>query len=476
MLDLFREEEHKNLFPTVTPTVIENVDMVIPSEIERLSEAFKIDSLKDIQHEIQSPGKPNRHKVGRKIADMTAKTRQDLKKKGVLQVTGRKLYVVGGVVRDWLINHFHGIAYPPGDWHLATDAGIDALRLIIHAGIDKKLLPDDTAISVHNKKFGNVQITISGKTYDITTFPFTGYSDAPRMYLDSMRRNFNVNALYYSIDEKKIYDFHTGIADIYRRTPQFIGRVKSKAKDGEDILSPMVYARLHSRMNSKNDIDKKIKAELNKIILPYNIDRRAVHDELQKGIKESLDKSKYLKLLHDLGILKQVFPSLKVDYDAPLGEMTMFPQVMAQLLEPNWNNLGHVAEVLRELEFTPREIHDIIFLMRLPHYADEESLRADRLHTGLSERAIEQFVKANHLKNGDWIVSVIKNSKRPLSKPQTPVPQAAVPQHQAFQPEKGEETHEEGTPPVLQVAHYIVENCKNGHQENSRFRLRRHPR
>lgn len=447
---MLSEERRDNLFPTVTPTVIENVEMVLPPELERLAESFKSDLLKDVQHEIQSPGKPNKNKVGRKIADMTAKSRQDLKKKGILQVTGRKLYVVGGVVRDWLINHFHGIAYPPDDWDLATDAGVDALKLIVKAGIDSRLLPDDTTLHVNAGKFSNVQITISGKTYGITTFPFAGYADAPRMYLDSLRRNFNVNALYYSVDEKKIFDFHTGIADIHRRSPQFIGRIKSKLKDEEGTIYPLIYARLHSRMNSKNDLDKQLKHELNSFVLPYDVNRSAIREELHKGVKQSIDKSKYFKLLHELGILKQLFPSLKVDANAPMGEMTMFPQVIAQILHPNWNNLGHVYEVLNALEFPSREIRDITFLMKLPHYHDEETLKADRLHTGLSERAIEQFLKTNHFKNGEWIMAVLKGGKLPL--PQQPQP--------ADQPAANPTHHKEEMPPVLQVAHYIVENKK----------------
>lgn len=439
-------EERDKLFPTVTPTIIENVDMILPSEIERLAEAFKSNILKDVQHEIQSPGKPNKHKVGRKIAEMTAKSRNDLKKKGILQVTGRKLYVVGGVVRDWLTNHFHGIAYPPGDWDLATDAGVDALKLIVKTAIDSGLLPDDTTLHANANKFGNVQISISGKTYSITTFPFAGYADAPRMYLDSLKRNFSVNALYYSIDEKKIFDFHAGIADIHRKSPKFIGRIKHKLKDEKGSIYPLIYARLHSRMNSKNDLDKQIRQELNSFILPYDVDRNEIHEELNKGIKQSIDKSKYFKLLHEIGILKQLFPGLKVDPNAPLGEMNMFPQIIAQILRPNWNNLGHVYEVLHSIEFPNREIRDITFLMKLPYYNDEETLKRDHLHTGLSERAIEQFLKTNHFKNSDWIIAVLKGEKTPLQQ-QEPPEQIAT-----------NLSHQEEKPPVLQVAHYIVEN------------------
>jgi tRNA nucleotidyltransferase/poly(A) polymerase len=436
--------EDENLFPAVNPTIMEGVEIPLPPEIGRLAEAFKLDTLKDIQHEIVSPGTPNRRKVGRKVADMSFKSRQDLKKRGVLQVTGRKLYVTGGAIRDWLINHFHGIAHPQDDWDLATDASPESLRLIIKSAIEEGELPEDTTVSNTDKKFGNIHLTISGKTFEVTTFPFAGTADAPRMYLDSLRRNFSPNALYYSIDEKKIYDYHSGITDIFRRTPNFVGKARKRMRDDEAPLYPLVYARLHARMNSKgaDNMDKDAKNEISKFVLPYNIDRSKVHDEVHKGIKQALDKSKYFKILHELGLLKQIFPSLRVDPDAYFGDMILFPQIIAQVLKPNWNNLGHVAEILRNLEFHQREIHDIIFLMKLPHYTDEQTLKGERIHTGLSERSIEQFIKVTNPKNGEWIRSVIKNGKKPLNQP---VPQQA----------------QQNLPPVLQVAHYIVESRKN---------------
>jgi tRNA nucleotidyltransferase/poly(A) polymerase len=461
-----RLNEDTNLFPTVNPTVMEGVEIPLPPEIERLSEVFKSDALKDIQHELVSPGKPNRRKVGNKIAEMSFRSRQELKKKGVLQVTGRKLYVTGGAIRDWLINHFHGIAHPPEDWDLATDASPDALKLIIRIAIESGALPEDTSLSPAEKKFNNMELTISGKTFEITTFPFAGTADAPRMYLDSLRRNFSTNSLYYSIEEKKIYDYHSGITDIYRRQPNFIGKTKKRLKDDQSSLYPMIYARLHARMNSKGGEDGEIASEIKNHFLPHDVDRSKVYNELQKGVKQALDKSKYVRLLHQLGILKQIFPSLRVDPFAHFGDMTLFPQVMAQVLKPNWNNLGHLEEVLRKIDFHQREIHDIIFLLKLPVYTDEQALKSDRVHTGLSDRAIDQYIKVSNLKNGEWIRAVIKNGKKPVQQEPQQAP-SVQPQQQPMP------TQENVLPPILQAAKVLVERKNGKDQENTHFRFRR---
>jgi tRNA nucleotidyltransferase/poly(A) polymerase len=465
--------EDTNLFPAVNPTVMEGVEIPLPPEIGRLAEVFKSDALKDIQHEVVSPGKPNKRKVGNKIAEMSFKSRQDLKKKGVLQITGRKLYVTGGAIRDWLINHFHGIAHPQDDWDLATDASPEALKLILKIAIETGSLPEDTALNPASNRFNNLELTISGKTFEITTFPFAGHPDAPRMYLDSMRRNFSANALYYSIDEKKIYDYHSGITDIYRKQPNFIGKARKKLKEESGSLYPMVYARLHARMNSKDGDDTESVKEIKNHFLPHDISRTAVYAELQKGVKQSLDKGKYFKLLHDLGILKQIFPSLRVDPAAHMGDMTLFPQVLAQILKPNWNSLGHLAEVLKRIDFHQREIHDIIFLLKLPTYTDEGHLKSDRLHTGMSDRAIEQFIKVTNPKNGEWVRSAIRNSKKPIQQPQPVQPQQG---EKPTTPDLGPSaTHhgsslsgvQEQVPPVLQVARSIVEGRRNGTDKKS---------
>lgn len=398
---------NNNLFPAVNPTVMEGVEMPLPPEIERIAEAFKADQLKDVQHEVVSPGTPNSRKVGQKIAEMSYKSRQELKKKGVLQITGRKLYVCGGAVRDWVINHFHGIVHPQDDWDLATDASPEALRLIIKVAVEHNLLPHDTSLSMTDKTFGNIILTVNGKRYEVTTFPFAGSPDAPRMYLDSLRRDFSPNALYYSVDEKKIYDYHSGITDIYRKNPNFIGKARKRLKDDDGGLRPLVYARLHSRMSAK-DVDQKTREEMQNFRLPLNVDRHAVHDEFARGIKQTLDKSKYIKLLNDLGLLRQIFPTLRVDPDAPLGEMTLLPQIVAQVLRANWNNLSHVMSTLNALDFDKREVHDIIFLLKLPYYQDEHSFRSEKTHTSLSDRAIDQFVKTTKPRNAEWIRAVIK--------------------------------------------------------------------
>ena len=416
--------ENENLFPSVNPTVMEDVEIPLPPEIERLSQSFKLDALKDIQHELVSPGKPNRRKIGKKIAEMSFKTRQDLKKKGVLQVTGRKLFVTGGVVRDWLINHFHGIAYPADDWDLATDASPDALKLIIDAAIDAKQLPPDTKLSATNKKFGNMKLTIGQKEFEITTFPFAQYDGAPRMYLDSIRRNFSPNALYYSVEERKIYDFSSGITDIYRRQPNFIGKVKKKLKDEDSLLQPLVYARLHSRMNSKGPeaLEKEARSEIKKYLIPHDAPRHAIHDEFVLGIKSALHKEKYIEVLHDLGLLKQIFPGLKVDPNPHLGDLSMVPMVIAQILKPNQNNIEHTQEALKALDFPEREVHDIMFLLKLPFYSaeDEQEFRVERMHAGLSDRALEQFIKATHPHNAKWLTDTIKGVKKPVKAHEPP--------------------------------------------------------
>lgn len=417
--------ENDNLFPSVNPTVMEDVEIPLPPEIERFSQSFKLDALKDIQHEIVSPGKPNKRKVGRKIAEMTHKSRQDLKKKGVLQVTGRKLFVTGGVVRDWLVNHFHGIAYPTEDWDLATDASPDALKLIVDAAIEAKQLPPDTTLTTTNKKFGNLRLTIGQKEFDITTFPFAAFEGAPRMYLDSMRRNFSPNALYYSIEERKIYDYSSGITDIYRRQPNFIGKVKKRLKDEDSLLHPLVYARLHSRMNNKGAeaLEKEARSEIRKFLIPHDAPRHAIHAEFVKGVKSALHKEKYIEVLHDLGLLKQIFPGLKVDPTPHLGDLTLFPMVVAQILKPNANNADHTHDALMALDFPEREVHDIIFLLKLPFYDDENQFKYDKMHTGISDRSLEQFIKVSRPANASWLQDTLRGVKKvakPQPKPQGP--------------------------------------------------------
>lgn len=128
---------------------------------------------------------------------------------------GYKLYLVGGTVRDYLLD------IPLVDMDAVTDAKPDEM---------KEFLPD---ANYSFAKFGSISLKIDKKVkFDITTLrEEKSYNDARHpgeihfikdLSIDVKRRDFTVNALY--LDENlKVIDYVGGEKDLKNRILRMIG-------------------------------------------------------------------------------------------------------------------------------------------------------------------------------------------------------------------------------------------------------------
>lgn len=419
------KEEKEEVFPQLNPVTMEDVTLHVPPDIDKLIKAFDNPDLKDLQHELKSPGKPNEKKVGKRLADLAPDTRADLIKKGILKVDGQELFVTGGQVRNFVLHHYHQIAHESNGWDLATEASPETIKLIILQAKRSGILPEDVNVKEVSDKFHNLEITFGKNVYPLSTFPFVNFQNAPRMYLQSMKQNITANALYYSPKEKKIYDFHGGLSDLRRQISRPIGNYKKKLR--ENALYPLMIVRIHAMMNrgGAESIEEELKNEIGSFELPRDTDPKLIRDEFMRGIKSSLDKQKYVHILADLGLLNQVFRGLKTNSRPKIGDIKVPAVALAQILEPNVPNFVGVQERLIQLGYPTTEANSVAFLLKLPYYneANEQEFNHDRLKSGISLKTIEQFVRINSLKNGKWIKSqLISNYPRPTGKEPEPQP------------------------------------------------------
>lgn len=412
--------EKEEVYPQLNPVTMEDVTLHVPPEVDRLQKAFENKDLKDLQHELKSPGRPNEKKVGKRLADLSADTRKDMISKGLLKVDGNSIYVTGGQVRNYVLHHYHQIAHESNGWDLATDASPETLKLIIAQAKRSGILPEDVQIREAPGKFNNLEIVFGKQVFPLSTFPFVNYQGAPRMYLHSMKQNMTANALFYSVKEKKIYDFHGGLADLRRQVARPVGNAKKKLK--ENPLYPLMLVRLHAMMNRSGSegIEDDLKQEVGSFDLGRDIDPRLIRDEFMKGLKNALDKQKYVHVLADLGLLRQIFRGLKVNPRAKVLDAKVPVVAVAQILEPNVPNFVGVREHLIQLGYPQTEANSIAFLLKLPYYGDHtaQEFQEDRLKSGVSVKTIESFARTNGLKNEKWLKSQLlgNNFPRPVEK------------------------------------------------------------
>ena len=131
---------------------------------------------------------------------------------GALKKANYKAYLVGGCVRDFLMN------IKPEDWDIATDAAPEEVQ---------RIFPE----SVYENEFGTVLVKTGSeeeglRVVEITTFRKEGgYSDhrhpdlvvfADNIEEDLGRRDFTMNAIAIDLEagDRQVVDPYDGRADI----------------------------------------------------------------------------------------------------------------------------------------------------------------------------------------------------------------------------------------------------------------------
>lgn len=167
-----------------------------------------------------------------------------------LKENGYQAYVVGGAVRDFLMGK------TPRDYDLTSDALPSQISEVF-----KEFYQEHSG-----EKHGTIRVIIDHKPIEITTFRCDeGYTDYRRpdnvefvkdAYIDSKRRDFSINAFYYS--EGHIYDFHEGLEDLNNKVIKTIGN--PSARFHEDALRILRAIRFSAKLGY--EIESKTKTAL----------------------------------------------------------------------------------------------------------------------------------------------------------------------------------------------------------------------
>jgi poly(A) polymerase len=135
------------------------------------------------------------------------------------QAAGKRLYLVGGPVRD-------GIAGRPGGGEPGPEADIDLTTDATPDEIESLVSDLAEASWSQGKRFGTIGMLRAGRRFEITTHRAEAYSPDSRkpevrfgddIQTDLSRRDFTVNAMALSLPELKLEDPFDGIGDIYAR-------------------------------------------------------------------------------------------------------------------------------------------------------------------------------------------------------------------------------------------------------------------
>ncbi len=216
----------------------------------------------------------------------------------------QKLYLVGGTVRDLILNR------PNLDFDLVLEG--DALKFA-------RQLANKTAakVTVHTR-FGTANFSHDKFHIDIVTARSETYAAPgalpavkPGAIRDDMRRrDFSINAIAIDLSPDsfgQIFDPHDGISDIEKKLIRVLHN-KSFSDDATRILRAVRY---EQRLDFK--LEKDTERLLRKNVAMLNtISGDRIRHEIDRTLREE-HPEKALKRAEELGVLQLISPSMKVN-------------------------------------------------------------------------------------------------------------------------------------------------------------------
>lgn len=344
-----------------------------------------------------------------------------------LQKAGFKSYLVGGCVRDLML----GII--PKDFDIATMAHPPQVKRLIHMAF---IIGKRFRLVLVKRGEQQFEVATFRKEFDPSEFPIEEYPDGPPSVdnifgtpeEDAKRRDFTINALFYDPVSLELIDYVGGRTDIEGRTLRMIGEPdKRLVEDPIRILRAIRFAhklRFVIEPQLRSSMARHA-GELQRSVLP----RR--REELLKLLRLE-DPTSVLVECHDLGVLREIFPSLEKMFASVERQETFLTllevfkssvldfantgQVFAWLLSAvseTYKEEGirmsedELTAVMRDelgmYKFEQSLVFDAIKLRRSLERTDEHKRRGERRQSGLVRR--EGFQLALRLATADYRLS-----------------------------------------------------------------------
>ena len=182
-------------------------------------------------------------------------------------------FFVGGMMRDWLLGK------KITDIDIATEALPEQTTAALkEAGIKY----DET-----NRKFGSIVAKQGALSVEITTLRkdlkasnrYTKVAFITSPQVDSKRRDFTINSLYFSPKSQKILDFQGGLQDLQKKQIRFIGQADERIK--QDSLRVLRALRFVLVLNFK--LEKKTKQSIkNNFATIDSLTKTKINKEIKK--------------------------------------------------------------------------------------------------------------------------------------------------------------------------------------------------
>ena len=230
-----------------------------------------------------------------------------------LQAAGYQAFVVGGAVRDLLLNK------TPKDFDVATNATPEEVRRVFRRA------------RIIGRRFRLVHVMFGEEVVEVSTF--RRMVDAEDVQADehgrllrdnefgdqeqdAARRDFTANALYYDPTTQEIHDYHDGYADTENQILRMIGQPAVRYR--EDPVRMLRAVRLSAKLGMK--LEAKTAAPINEMKnLLDNVPQARLLDEVLKMLLSG-NSVACIQQLRQMNLHHGLLPLLDVIWAQPTGE------------------------------------------------------------------------------------------------------------------------------------------------------------
>jgi len=363
----------------------------------------------------------------------------------------KSIFLVGGAVRDFL----RGRA--PKDYDLATNATPAQIAMILckkggfkvrgkedpqtgemipdydrsgkegppmNLGFEPEIAqPGDNKVwyltgrdSSDEKKPFVITASVNGNSVEIATFrkdakvtdgaAVAELVDNPLD--DAARRDLTINAMFIELtspdgENKKLYDPQGGWSDITKGVVRTVGKASDRFE--EDKLRIMRAIRFHCRFGKGYKMHDEIEEAIPKFLSLKGVALERVRDEFLKGLLHpDVDPKCYLSIYNRTGLLRKVFPDVRLRVDIPkqFRDKRDKPLALAWMLQDNpVEEVSRALNVQRRHEggtkqtgWTVLERKAVEFLLKLKEFDPEniDDMMYQRKGTGLDASQIKDWV------------------------------------------------------------------------------------
>ena len=314
----------------------------------------------------------------------------------LFQGKGRKLYLVGGSVRDFLTGD------KPKDFDLATDALPDEVLEIVG---------DKFRTNLQGKAFGVVVVYTKEvpEGMEIATFrEDVSKGRNPEVKLgvtiedDVKRRDLTYNSLFYDLDTRQIVDLVGGKEDLQSGITRMVGDPIERFD--EDSLRILRAFRFASRY--EHPLHKDTESAIEKRKQLQNIDpetgemkrisQERVWEEMKKAWKQAKDYRYYLSFFTKFDMWDEVFPGANINTN--LVDSKDFVVVIANLFK-NESTLGLADKLAQEYKIELETATKVTFLISLLSFKVEDvfDIYKKRQQCAITDATILEWLKVQSI-------------------------------------------------------------------------------